>query len=39
MKIYSIVFTYGDFKLSNIMVNDGDDLVVLGWGYAGWIPE
>ena len=39
MKTHNIVFTHGDFNLSNIMVSDEDDLVVLDWGYAGWLPE
>ncbi|KAI1506703.1 kinase-like domain-containing protein [Biscogniauxia marginata] len=39
-KTHSIVFTHGDLNLSNIIVNDEDkSLVVLDWGYAGWLPE
>ncbi|CRL22355.1 Protein kinase-like domain [Penicillium camemberti] len=36
---HQIVFTHGDLRLQNIMVNDGSVSGILYWEFSGWYPE
>ncbi|KAI2820995.1 hypothetical protein CBS63078_1696 [Aspergillus niger] len=33
------VFTHGDLRLANIMVNDGYVTGIVDWEFSGWYPE
>lgn len=38
-KRHNIVFTHGDFRHLNIMVNDGNVTGIVDWEFSGWFPE
>ncbi|RAK82938.1 phosphotransferase enzyme family protein [Aspergillus costaricaensis CBS 115574] len=38
-KRHNIVFTHGDFRHPNIMVNDGNVTGIVDWEFSGWFPE
>ncbi|GLB05511.1 hypothetical protein AtubIFM57258_000800 [Aspergillus tubingensis] len=38
-KKHNIVFTHGDFRHPNIMVNDGNVTGIVDWEFSGWFPE
>ncbi|KAL4961130.1 kinase-like protein [Aspergillus stella-maris] len=36
---HKIVFTHGDLRLANIMVNYGSVTGIVDWEFSGWYPE
>lgn len=36
---HQIVFTHGDLRLQNVMVEDGNVSGILDWEFSGWYPE
>ena len=36
---HQIVFTHGDLRLQNVMVEDGNVNGILDWEFSGWYPE
>ncbi|OJZ90526.1 hypothetical protein ASPFODRAFT_56812 [Aspergillus luchuensis CBS 106.47] len=38
-KRHNIVFTHGDFRHPNIMVNKGNVTGIVDWEFSGWYPE
>ncbi|GLA67827.1 hypothetical protein AtubIFM55763_000076 [Aspergillus tubingensis] len=38
-KRHNIVFTHGDFRHPNIMVDDGNVTGIVDWEFSGWFPE
>ncbi|RAH62880.1 phosphotransferase enzyme family protein [Aspergillus piperis CBS 112811] len=38
-KRHNIVFTHGDFRHYNIMVNNGNVTGIVDWEFSGWFPE
>lgn len=36
---HEIVFTHGDLRRRNILVENGRITAILDWEYAGWYPE
>ncbi|GCB24331.1 hypothetical protein AAWM_07216 [Aspergillus awamori] len=38
-KGHRTVFTHGDLRLQNIMVNNGNVTGILDWEFSGWYPE
>ncbi|KNG83796.1 hypothetical protein ANOM_007393 [Aspergillus nomiae NRRL 13137] len=38
-KRYQIVFTHGDLRPQNIMVNHGNISGIVDWEFSGWYPE
>ncbi|KAB8276432.1 kinase-like protein [Aspergillus minisclerotigenes] len=36
---HQVVFTHGDLRLANIMVNNGNVTGIVDWEFGGWYPE